>query len=735
MAITISGQNNNDKILASDGVLDQISGFNVVGVLTASTFETTGEITANHIDVGSTIQLGNAGIITATTLIGNVTGNVNSTSNLLLQISGSEKFRVGNGGQLGIGGANYGTSGQVLTSGGSGSAPTWSTIASDKITEGNTEAEVYDNGSDGRFTVKTEGSERFRITSDGKLGVGINTPTEIFHIRKNDAGGPTITLENNANKAYINNWGSTGGGSGRTNRFEINATNQAQASYCAPYHTFMTGGVGDSNEKLRIDSSGRVLIGTTTEGFAEADDLTINSADHGGITIRTPTNKEGNIAFSDTTSGTGEYSGLIRYRHSQNDLGLWTNSNLRLLIDSTGDIGLGESNPNRSGYSSPVVSVGYNSTIGYSVLELLGNKTDDNTIANIVAYNVGGSSRLAAIAFERSGANNTGAIRFETYKSGSSAERLRISSGGGIKITCDESFYAADLTECNTGQLALNINKTRQGQTKGIAFGAIGNTTTNTGIQCYDTSNNSANPLLLNPFGGNLALGSTHTSGYSNHTNFFLGGMGNLYVDTPAGSGSSFSMSNNGYINSAGNWVYRTGGKASNIYHYEGAIGFRNAGTGSAGNTISWSERLKIDSNGYVTKANNPSFKAYKSGGQLSINGSTVIVYDNATNVGGHNTGTHYNTSNGRFTAPIAGKYFISMGHIMYGSYTNNALYIRVNGSQVTSQHFTQSGSWHGTTLTAYVNLNANDYVDTIFTQTTTYYGGTWNHFAGHLVQ
>ena len=115
MAITISGQNNNDKILASDGVLDQISGFNVVGVLTASTFETTGEITANHIDVGSSIQLGNAGIITATTLIGNVTGNVNSTSHLLLQISGSEKFRVGNGGQLGIGGANYGTSGQVLT--------------------------------------------------------------------------------------------------------------------------------------------------------------------------------------------------------------------------------------------------------------------------------------------------------------------------------------------------------------------------------------------------------------------------------------------------------------------------------------------------------------------------------------------------------------------------------------------------------------------------------------------
>ena len=64
MAITISGENNNDKILASDGVIDQISGINIVGVLTATTF------------------------------IGNLTGNVNSTSPLLLQTGGSERFRI-----------------------------------------------------------------------------------------------------------------------------------------------------------------------------------------------------------------------------------------------------------------------------------------------------------------------------------------------------------------------------------------------------------------------------------------------------------------------------------------------------------------------------------------------------------------------------------------------------------------------------------------------------------------
>ena len=117
MAITISGENNNDKILASDGVIDQISGINIVGLLTAG-----------HLNVGSNIQLGNAGVITATTFNGNVTGNINNTSPLLLQTGGSERFRITGNNELGIAGANYGTSGQVLTSGGSGSEVSWTTI-------------------------------------------------------------------------------------------------------------------------------------------------------------------------------------------------------------------------------------------------------------------------------------------------------------------------------------------------------------------------------------------------------------------------------------------------------------------------------------------------------------------------------------------------------------------------------------------------------------------------------
>ena len=47
------------------------------------------------------------------------------TDTILFDTAGSERFRVGSAGQLGIGGATYGTSGQVLTSGGASAAPTW----------------------------------------------------------------------------------------------------------------------------------------------------------------------------------------------------------------------------------------------------------------------------------------------------------------------------------------------------------------------------------------------------------------------------------------------------------------------------------------------------------------------------------------------------------------------------------------------------------------------------------
>jgi hypothetical protein len=53
------------------------------------------------------------------------TGLSGSADQIVVSTGGSERFRVASAGQLGIAGANYGTSGQVLKSGGASAAPSW----------------------------------------------------------------------------------------------------------------------------------------------------------------------------------------------------------------------------------------------------------------------------------------------------------------------------------------------------------------------------------------------------------------------------------------------------------------------------------------------------------------------------------------------------------------------------------------------------------------------------------
>ena len=53
-----------------------------------------------------------------------------SNNDFYIKLNGNnERLRIGSGGQIGLSGANYGDSGQFLTSGGSGAAPTWTTVS------------------------------------------------------------------------------------------------------------------------------------------------------------------------------------------------------------------------------------------------------------------------------------------------------------------------------------------------------------------------------------------------------------------------------------------------------------------------------------------------------------------------------------------------------------------------------------------------------------------------------
>ena len=58
------------------------------------------------------------------------TGLTFGTDTVNIVTGGSERFKIGSAGQLGIGGATYGTDGHVLTSTGASSAPAWEALPS-----------------------------------------------------------------------------------------------------------------------------------------------------------------------------------------------------------------------------------------------------------------------------------------------------------------------------------------------------------------------------------------------------------------------------------------------------------------------------------------------------------------------------------------------------------------------------------------------------------------------------
>jgi hypothetical protein len=135
-------------------------------------------------------------------------------------------------------------------------------ISLDKIEEGNTSAEVIDTGSDGRFVVTTEGTERLRVTNTGLVGIGTNSPGSYNAyaddlVIANGSGNPGITLAGSAT-----GWGSIYFADGTTGSEPYSG--YIQYSHTNDRMTFATGG---GLAAMHIDSSQRVGIGTASPAW------------------------------------------------------------------------------------------------------------------------------------------------------------------------------------------------------------------------------------------------------------------------------------------------------------------------------------------------------------------------------------------------------------------------------------------------------------------------------------
>ena len=189
-----------------------------------------------------------------------------------------------------------------------------------------------------------------------------------------------------------------------------------------------------------------------------------------------------------------------------------------------------------------------------------------------------------------------------------------------------------------------------------------------------------------------------------------------------------------------------TASGANNQYNYRVASIMSQAindtqSTTADGNLEFWtktssgslSQKMGISAEGYVTKPNHPLFDAVRNSGHMSAN-----AYINFNTVKANNGG-HYNSSNGRFTAPVAGYYFFSWTAIKNGTNTVTRLYIHKNGSAAYGNRHLRldSGQDYGDngTMTAVIQLAENDYVQ-IYLGAGAIYGVTeeYSIFNGYLL-
>ena len=262
-------------------------------------------------------------------------------------------------------------------------------------------------------TIGSEGrSERLRIDSKGNVGIGEANPAEKLHISGTGTQRIRVTEEGSSNYAQFVQ---------ASSNMAIVAANATGDNEIA----FLTTSAGASTEKMRIDSSGNVGIGTASpSSFNQvgADALVVGSGSgEQGITIYSGTANNGVLAFADGTTTTAQYQGYIGYNHSSNFMRFFTSATERMRIDSSGNVGIG-TNPS----SNLHVYNGANAEEQVIIAEVSG------------AYSNGAgvSLRRSGTEMGRINADYFDGMTFHatTGSGGAATERMRIDSSGNLLV-------------------------------------------------------------------------------------------------------------------------------------------------------------------------------------------------------------------------------------------------------------------------------------------------------------
>ena len=553
------------------------------------------------------------------------------------------------------------------------------------------------------MSVQVKGSGTIGGLDEGLVVSGIVTATSFSGDGSNLTG---VTQVGGASSVTFNDHVAANFGTDRDLEIYHNGTHAVISNTTGNLH------IKDNSIKLQDESANQMIVATGGQGVqlyhnastkleTTASGISVTGAITASGTIETTgselkiTGTEPRLTFTDTDNNPDFQLWANAQRFSIYDS---TNSATRIRIDSSGNIGMNTTTASDSTGNCRAYIFSRSDANGQVRIIL---KNIATGFGNGVGYHQGIDG--ANVFIENR--TNSGYLSFST-NGGSIEERLRITSGGDVGVNGGSDVERkVDIVTSNGNSVLIRPN-TGGDNSRGNA----------------NVVNNSL--IFRMPYGENA--GSSSNAGARIGIVFTGRNDGSGYVDNPSKSASIYGISED---DSAG-------------YTRKMGMGFFTSPFDA-----SQTEKMRISANGYVTTPLQPAFAA-RLGTNTDITSNTgndlvfsVQEFDNSSN---------YNTSNGRFTAPVAGKYYF--GVQIYAGFNGTGVRVmhanfRVNGTSVAQTDMFGGASNHGGTHyhpTAvghmFRNLNANDYVTFNlggFSHTggqAILYASTGNRFFGYLV-
>lgn len=552
---------------------------------------------------------------------------------MIFQIESSEKVRIDNSGNLGIGTTSPSYAVDIRNAAstalrvGSSSNAFGSLLSWDNPSG---EARLWSIGAYS-LVLGTNGTERMRLDASGNLGIGTASPSEVLAV----AGNATA------------------------NAYKLRANTSAPASTDAfiyrPADNTLAFGTA-SAEKMRLDASGRLGIGTTNPGYP----LEVNGAARlGGVQLS---------SFAPGSSGTSIEAGWdgtqgviqVYNRTTPGFQPLWYDAsyhrwnisgNEKMRLDASGNLAVDtntlyvDATNNRVGIgtASPVVAldvagstarigsgvstndaslgIGENrSDSGYAYIDLVGDTTYVDYGLRIIRGNTGAN---AFSYLQHRGTGELGILTSEAapitfYTTGT--EKMRLDASGNLGLgTSTPSTYASGFLTLSkataSGDTAMTIRNAAApvgGGVQGTILNFINDSGSNTALAYIQSRSNDGGTS------GETSLSFGTYNGSALATRMKLDASGNLGIGTttPAylGNPTDIAQISVNRVPSSGT-IINTGRSAAFI-DLNGASGgsFIRFATASANNT-SPNEAVRITSAGRVgINLTNP-------GSELDVNG------------------------------------------------------------------------------------------------------------------